>query len=105
MIQIYTGGVLTNDSRLKDHSLLALSYTAGLNKAGTATLTMPPEHPSYNAYEPYKPVVTVYDDGNLVFRGRPLKPQDDALNRRTVTCEGERCFFRDAVMRPYLYQA
>ena len=105
MIQIYTGGVLTNDSRLKGHSLLALSYTAGLNKAGTATLTMPPEHPSYNAYEPYKPVVTVYDDGNLVFRGRPLKPQDDALNRRTVTCEGERCFFRDAVMRPYLYQA
>lgn len=104
MIQIYTSGVLTYDSRLKDHSLLALSYTAGLNKAGTATLIMPPGNPSYNAYEPYKPIVTIYDEDKLVFRGRPLKPQDDALNRRTVTCEGERCFFRDAVMRPYLYQ-
>ena len=104
MIQIYTDGALSYDNRLKDHSLLALSYTAGLNKAGTATLTMPPGHPSYNAYEPYKPIVTIYDEDKLVFRGRPLKPQDDALNRRTVTCEGERCFFRDAVMRPYLYQ-
>ena len=105
MIQIYTAGEVTYDSRLHDHSLLALSYTAGLNKAGTATITMPPGHPAYNAYEPYKPVVTIYDDGRLVFRGRALKPDDDMFNRRTVTCEGERCFFRDAVMRPYLYQA
>lgn len=105
MTQVYVAGALAYDRRLPGHDLLALSYTAGLNKAGTATITMPPGHPSYNAYEPYKPVVTIIDDGVTVFRGRALKPDDDFLGRRTVTCEGERCFFRDAVMRPYLYQA
>lgn len=105
MIQVYTAGELTYDSRLQEYSLLALSYTAGLNKAGTATITMPPGHPAYNAYEQYKPVISIYDNGLRVFRGRALKPDDDMLNRRTITCEGERCFFRDALMRPYLYQA
>ena len=104
MIQIYTAGELTYDSRLQTHNLLALGYTAGLNKAGTATITLPPGHPAYNNYDPYKPVVTIYDDEVLVFRGRPLKPDDDTFNRRTITCEGERCFFRDAFMRPYLHQ-
>lgn len=106
MIQIYTSGAVTYDSRLQDHSLLALSYTAGLNKAGTATITMPPGHPAYNAYQVYKSIVNIYDEGVRVFRGRPIppSPSDDFMNRRTITCEGERCFFRDAVMRPYLYQ-
>jgi phage minor structural protein len=105
MIQVYAAGELTYDSRLQSHSLLALSYTAGLNKAGTATITMPPGHPAYNVYEQYKQVISIYDNGRRVFRGRALKPDDDMLNRRTITCEGERCFFRDALMRPYLYQA
>lgn len=106
MIQIITSGVLTYDSRLQEHSLLALSYTAGLNKAGTATITMPPGHPFYDTYQVYKSIVSIYDGDVRVFRGRPTppSPSDDFLRRRTITCEGERCFFRDATMRPYLYQ-
>ena len=105
MIQIYSAGALVYDSRLPGYDLLALSYTEGLNKAGTATIQMPPGHPSLEAFQPYKPVVTIYEDDDLVFRGRPLEPADDFYNRRTITCEGERCFFLDAAMRPYLYQA
>lgn len=105
MIQVHIAGALAYDSRLPGYGLLALSYTEGLNKAGTATIQMPPGHPSYDAFQPFKPVVTIHEDGELVFRGRPLKPADDFYNRRTITCEGERCFFRDSVMRPYLYQA
>jgi hypothetical protein len=104
MIQIYSAGALAYDSRLQGYGLLALKYTEGLNKAGTATIQMPPEHPSYDTFQPFKPVVEIYEDGFLVFRGRPLKPADDNLNRRTITCEGERCFFRDSAMEPYLYQ-
>lgn len=105
MTQVYASGTLTYDRRLPGYDLLALSYTAGLNKSGTAKITMPPGHPAYNAYQLHKSVVTIYDNGALVFRGKALKPQDDFLNRRTILCEGERSFFCDAVMRPYLYQA
>ena len=104
MIQMYADDVLTYDSRLEEYGLLALSVTSGLNKAGTATITMPPGHPAYDSYISRRSVVTIYRDGLLVFRGRALYPTDDFYKRRTITCEGERGFFLDGVLRPYLYQ-
>lgn len=105
MIQMYLDGVLAYDSRLEDYSLLGLTVTAGLNKGGTASIVMPQHHPAYNSFVSYKTLVTIYRDGLLLFRGRPLYPKDDFYNRRTITCEGEKCFLRDGVMRgPYVYQ-
>ena len=104
MIQVYADGALVYDSRLEDYALLALKVTAGVDIAGTATITMPQHHPAYNSFTSYRTVVTVYRDDVLLFRGRALYPSDDFYNRRTITCEGERGFLRDAVIRPYLYQ-
>ncbi len=104
MIQVYADDRLVYDSRLEDYILLELTVTAGLNKGGTATLVMPQHHPAYNSFTSYRTVVTVYRDGLLLFRGRALYPDDDFYNRRTITCEGERCFLRDGVIRPYIYQ-
>ena len=104
MIQVYADNALVYDSRLEDYSLLGLTVTAGLNKGGTASIVMPPGHPAYNSFVSYKTLVTVYRDNVLLFRGRALYPSDDFYNRRTITCEGERCFLRDGVMRPYIYQ-
>ena len=104
MIQGYADDVLFYDSRLEDYALLALTVTSGLNKGGTATITMSQHHPAYNSFISYKTLVTIYRDGVLLFRGRALYPSDDFYNRRTITCEGERCFLRDSVMRPYIYQ-
>lgn len=104
MIQVYADDTLAYDSRLEDYALLELTVTAALNKGGTATITMPQHHPAYNDFTSYRTIVTVYQDNVLLFRGRALYPTDDFYNRRTITCEGERCFLRDGVMRPYIYQ-
>lgn len=108
MIQIFADGQLAYDSRLYqpdlDYTLLGLTRTAGLNKGGTAQIVMPPGHPAYELYKSYKTIVEIYRDNKLIFRGRALPPADDNYNCRTVTCEGERCFFRDIPSRPYLYQ-
>lgn len=104
MIQIYADGVLTYDSRLEDYDIQGLNVTSGLNKGGTAEIIMPPSHPAYNSYTSYKTIVEIYRDGRSKFRGRALYPLDDYHNQRTVVCEGELCFFQDAVSRPYLYQ-
>lgn len=104
MIQVYADDFLVYDSRLEDYSLLGLTVTAGLNKGGTASIVMAQHHPAYNRFTSYKTLVTIYRDGLLLFRGRPLYPSDDFFNRRTITCEGERCFLRDGVIRPYIYQ-
>lgn len=104
MIQVYADARLVYDTRLEDYSLLGLTVTTGLNKSGTAELILPPGHPAYNYFTSYRTVVTVYQDGALIFRGRALYPEDDYYKRRTITCEGERGFLQDAVIRPYLYQ-
>lgn len=104
MIQVYADGGLVYDSRLEDLRLLGLTVTTGVNKAGAASIVMPPGHPAYNSFISRKTEVTIYRDGLLRFRGRAFAPADNFYNQRTITCEGERCFLRDAVMRPYVYQ-
>ncbi len=104
MIQVYANGGLIYDSRLDDYALFGLTVTTGINKGGTAEIIMPPNHPGYNSFTSYKTIVEIYQDGVLLFRGRSLYPEDDFYNRRRVICEGERCFLRDGVLRPYQYQ-
>ena len=108
MIKIYADGALIYDSRLrepgKDYTLLGLRTTTALNKGGTAEIVMPPGHPGYSALISYRTVVEIYRDDVLRFRGRALQYADEWTNQRTWTCEGELCFFQDAVSRPYLYQ-
>ena len=103
MIQLYADHELVYDSRANDMPLLTLSATLALNKGGAATITMPPRHPAYDKFISYKTIVSIYRDNMLLFRGRALYPTDDFLLRRTITCEGERCFLRDAINRPQGY--
>ena len=103
MIQLYVDDALIYDSRVKETALMGLKAQLGLNKGGAATITLPPTHPSYNAFTSYRSIVTIYRDGVLRFRGRALYPSDDFNLTRTITCEGERCFLRDGIHRPYTY--
>ena len=104
MIQVYADSDLVYDSRLEDYRLLALSYTTGVSISGMAIIKMPQNHPAFNRFVSYRTMVTIYRDGVLLFRGRALIPSDDFYNNRTITCEGERGFFLDSVIEPYLYQ-
>lgn len=103
MIQLYVDDNLVYDSRLKPTALIGLKAQLGLNKGGAATIVLPPTHPAYDSFTSYRSVVTIYRDGVLRFRGRALYPTDDFNLQRTVTCEGERCFLRDGIHRPYTY--
>lgn len=104
LLQVYADDQLVYDNRHDDYKLLTLTSTSGLNKGGTAVLTMPPNHPAYNSFVGHRTLVEIYKDHALVWRGRALYPSDDFYKRRTITCEGERCFLRDATMRPYIFQ-
>lgn len=105
MIQVYADGVLAYDSRLENYDLAGLSVTKGLNTGGTAEITMPYGHPAYSLFVSHKTIVTVFRDGVLRFRGRALYSADNYNGQRSITCEGEMCFLRDTINRPYLYQA
>ena len=108
MIKIYADGDLVYDSRLrtsdKDYSLFGLTTTKGLNKGGTAQISIPPGNPIYSRFVGHRTVVDIFQDDLRKFRGRALYPNDDWMNCRTWMCEGELCFLQDGTSRPYLYQ-
>lgn len=104
MVQLYADGALIYDPFLYGYELEGLTATVGVNKGGTAEIVMPPGHPAYNSFVSYRTVVTIHRRKQLVFRGRALYPHTDFYGTRTITCEGERCFLRDAIVRPYLWQ-
>lgn len=104
MIELYADGRLVYSNRQDSRKLVGLKTTGGLNKGGTAEIVMPPDHPFYNSFISYKTIVELKENGVRRFRGRAIFPSDDFFNCRTITCEGERCFFNDGIIRPYLYQ-
>lgn len=105
MIQVYADGKLIYDPFLESYELVDLTATVSLSKGGVAEIVMPPGHPAYNSFISYRTVVEILRDGKLIFRGRAIYPTDDFDLQRTITCEGERGFLRDAVVQPYVYQA
>ena len=105
MIQLYADNRLAYDSRLEEYDLEKLTATTGLNVGGTAEIVLPFGHPAYDFFVSHRTVVEIYRDNDLRFRGRALYPADDFNRSRTIICEGELCFLRDAICRPYLYQA
>lgn len=105
MMQVYADEALVFDSRLEKYDLAGLKVTTGLNVGGTAEIVMPSGHPAYNYFTSYKTIVTIYRDSALLFRGRALYTAETSTRQRTVICEGELCFLRDTINRPYLYEA
>lgn len=111
MIQVYADSILIYDSRLDEPEIegataapfLALTATLALNKSGMATFTVSRDHPillNPNALVPRRSVVEIYRNNVRFFRGRVLYSTDDFLLRRTFTCEGERGFLHDGLIRP-----
>ena len=104
-VMVFADGQPVYDSLLEEYDLAGLKSTRGLNIAGTAEIIMPRNHPAYNAFTSYRTIVEIYRAGKRRFRGRALYSADNFYGQRTVTCEGELCFLRDSINRPYKYEA
>lgn len=104
MIRVYADDQLIYTPLLPEYELQTLQATDSATMSGTATITLLPNHPKRDSFVAYKTIVTIYRHDGLLFRGRVLSVQDDFYNCRTITCEGERGFLLDSIVRPYLYQ-
>lgn len=72
-----------------------------LNKAGKFTFTIYKNHPYYGMVNKMKPIITVEQDDDIIFRGRVLDSEQGFRNEQKITCEGELAFFNDSIIRPY----
>lgn len=103
MYSIYIDGRLLYSPDLIDDGYLVLSpkLTLELGKAGSLTFTIPTRNPLYSDIQKLKSIVTVYDNGEEIFRGRVLYDEKDIFGKKSVYCEGELAFLLDSIQRPY----
>ncbi len=85
--------------------LLSTSLDMELNTAGSFEFTMPPCHPFYDSVRLPASTVEVYEDGELLWFGRPVEVRTDFMKQKTVYCEGALAFFSDTVQSPREYES
>lgn len=87
----------------KNMTLVEPKLDMSLNSAGSCEFTVPPKHAFYNNITFMTDTVDVYEDGNLIFTGRPSEISTDYWNQKKVHCEGALAYFNDTIQRPKEY--
>ena len=103
MYSIYVDNEMLYHPHFPEYSVLDAEVKLGLNESGTLKFTIPKTNPSYGKAKLMKSIITVYDDGRLLFRGRPYAPTLDLFQNDTIECEGELAFFNDSMQEPFNY--
>lgn len=105
MYTIYIDGQLlfSSDSIDTEHIVLNPKLSLDVSSAGSLTFTLPPGNVLYDSINKLKSIVTIYQDGHLIFRGRALDDEKDNYNQKAVYCEGDRAYLLDSQCAPYEY--
>jgi phage minor structural protein len=103
MYAIYVDGQLLYSTAIVGEESIILSPKLSLdvNSAGSLSFTIPPTNRKYDSIKKLKSIITVEQDGELIFRGRALDDEVDFYRQKKVYCEGDRSFLMDSVQRPY----
>jgi hypothetical protein len=105
MYTIYADGKLLHAPHLFNEGcgVFSPSLTVELNKAGSLEFTIPPNNVLYNDLVKLKTIITVFQNGVELFRGRVLHDEKDFYKQRKTYCEGELAFLLDSTQRPYTF--
>lgn len=103
MYKIFADNTLIYDSTLEDYKIGKGSITLELNKSGSATFSLYPDHPFYDKIVKMKTVIIITKSEKIVFRGRVLNDVCDFWNNKVLTCGGELDFLQDSIIRPFSF--
>lgn len=105
MYVVYADNQTIYHPELVDHGFAIYNpiVTQEVNKSGSFQFTMPPTNVHYNDLKKMKTIITVFQNGTEIFRGRILNDERDFNNNKVIYCEGELAFLLDSIVKPYEY--
>lgn len=104
MYKILADKTLIYDSTIEDYKIVKGSITLEINKSGSFTFSVYPDHFFYDKFIRLKTVITVFKSNKIIFRGRILSDVTDYWNNKVITCEGELGFLQDSIIRPFSFK-
>lgn len=98
MYKVYCDNELLYSDRLESYMIYEPKLSLEINKAGTFDFTIYPNHPRFDDLKKMRSIITVYNDENLLFRGRILNMETGWLNQKDISCEGDLAFLNDSIV-------
>lgn len=100
MYKVEVDGHTIHDPRDENFILPYAKVDLELNKTGSFEFDITSKNPGYTYVDPMKSIISVYDDGELIFCGRSTTKESDFYNTGTLKCEGELSYLIDTILRP-----
>ena len=104
MYRVYCDDKLLHHTHIEELKLINPKLDLEVNKTGSFTFTIYPSHPYFGMLKKLKSEIKVFQNEELIFRGRILDDAEGFKNERQVTCEGELAFLLDSSQRPYEFK-
>lgn len=101
MYQVYCDDTLLYDPRLKELAIEAPVVELELNKTGSFSFSIYPDHPYADKIKPLHSIILVKKEGRLLFRGRVIGEDEGFYREKKISCEGELSFLLDSRIRPF----
>ena len=101
MYTVYADSTCLYNPTIADLAIYNTKVDLELNKSGSFSFSISPTNPYINSIVKLKTVITVYEDKDVIFRGRVLDDQENFNKAVTIKCEGELAFLNDSTQRPF----
>lgn len=99
--RVELNGVDIYDLAVESKVLINPKVMEQLNSSATFDFKMPPMHQNYDSIKPLKGTINVYEDGDLIFTGRPADYKKDFWKNKTWHCEGPLAYLNDSIQEPW----
>ena len=86
---------------VKEKLLISPKVSEQINVSASFDFTLPPMHQQYDNIKPLKGTINVYEDGDLIFTGRPADYKRDFWKNKTWHCEGPLAYLNDSIQEPW----
>ena len=97
--RVLCDGYVLHDSNIEQFTLINPVLTVEVNKSGEFSFQIANNHPYYDKIINKRSYIEVYQDGEWMWSGRPIKVNTALKLVKTVTCEGELSFLHDSNQR------
>lgn len=93
--QIRCDGFVFADNLQKEYSFFDAVLDEKINTAGTLTFSVLAQNPRLPDVKLMLSIISVFREGEEIWRGRIINVERDFYNRRKITCEGALAFLSD----------
>ena len=103
MYQIRQGNNILYDLRDDELVLENPELNLEVNKVGSLSFSIYPNHPHFNKLEKLSSKLTVLKDNAVIFMGRIISDEQGLYNNKKIECEGVLGYLNDSIVRPYTF--